>query len=142
MSFLFDRTAGPGRGAAPPESVAPKAAGDELVTANALFGDKVVNSRNEPLGTITEIVLDMALGRLAYVVVALGGFMGVGEQLFVIPWSALVRDAANRRFVLDADRARLAAAPAVEFTRESGGSSTAGWQRELHRHYGARPYWE
>jgi sporulation protein YlmC with PRC-barrel domain len=141
MSFIFDRTPGSSRDAAP-ASVAPPAAGDELVTANALLGDKVVNPRNEPLGTITELVLDTALGRLAYAVVALGGFMGVGEQLFVIPWSALVRDGANRRFVLDADRARLAAAPHVEFTRESGSSNAAGWQRELHRHYGARPYWE
>lgn len=141
MSFLFDRTAG-SSGEAAQESVAPRAVGEELITANALLGDKVVNPRNEPLGTITEVVLDLALGRLAYAVVALGGFMGVGEQLFVIPWSALVRDGANRRFVLDADRARLAAAPRVEFTRESGSGNAAGWQRELHRHYGARPYWE
>lgn len=139
MSFFFDRTAG-ASGEAVPESAASTA--EELVTANALLGDKVVNRRNEPLGTITELVLDTARGRLAYAVVALGGFMGVGEQSFVIPWSALVRDSANRRFVLDADRARLAAAPRIEFTRESGGANAAGWQRELHRHYGARPYWE
>jgi sporulation protein YlmC with PRC-barrel domain len=142
MSFHFDRISGAsGEATRESESGPGRLPGDDLATANALLGDKVVNSRNEPLGTVTELVLDTALGRLAYAVVALGGFMGVGEQLFVIPWSALVRDAANRRFLLDADRALLAAAPPVEL---AGGGTGAGaeWQRELHRHYRARPYWE
>ena len=138
MSLLFDRISGVSGDTRTP--AAERSPGDDLASANALLGDKVVNSRNEPLGTITELVLDTTLGRVAYAVVAIGGFMGVGEQLFVIPWSALVRDAAGRRFVLDADRNKLAQAPPAEIKSEV--SRDAQWHRELHRHYGARPYWE
>ena len=114
---------------------------DGLVTANALFGDKVVNPRNETLGTVTELMLDAPRGRIAYAVIAHGGFMGVDQQFFAIPWSALAWDEANRRLVLDADRAMLAGAP--RFDRERWPQAMdADWHRELHRHYRARPYWD
>lgn len=114
--------------------------GKGLVTANALFGSKVVNLRNETLGTVTEIMLDAQHGCIAYAVIANGGFMGVDQQFFAIPWSALSFEAPGR-LVLDADRKRLAAAP--RFDRESWSSETdAEWHRAVHRHYGSRPYWE
>lgn len=114
---------------------------DGLVTANALFGDKVVNPRNETLGTVTELLLDAPRGRIVYAVIAHGGFMGVDQQFFAIPWSALVWDEANRRLVLDADRATLAGAP--RFDRERWPRELdADWHRAVHRHYGARPYWD
>lgn len=138
MSFFFDRIAGASADA-PREPAAGRSPDGDLASVNALLGDKVVSSRNEPLGTVTELVVDTALGRVAYAVVAIGGFMGVGEQLFMIPWGALVRDAAGRRFVLDADRNKLARAPQAGL-KSAGGD--AQWQRELHRHYGAHPYWE
>lgn len=116
-------------------------AAEGLVTTNALFGDKVVNPRNETLGTVTELLLDAPRGRIAYAVIAHGGFMGVDQQFFAVPWSALVWDAANRRLVLDADRATLAAAP--RFDRERWPQAMdADWHRELHRYYRARPYWD
>lgn len=116
-------------------------AGDGLVTANALFGDKVVNPRNETLGTVTELLLDAPRGRIAYAVIAHGGFMGVEQQFFAIPWRALVWDEANRRLVLDADRATLAGAPRFDRERWPHGLD-ADWHQAVHRHYRARPYWE
>lgn len=116
-------------------------AGDGLVTANALFGDKVVNLRGETLGTVTEVMLDAANGRIAYAVIAHGGFMGVDQRFFAIPWSALAWDGGNRRLVLDADRATLTGAP--HFDRESRPQEMdADWHRAVHRHYRVRPYWE
>jgi len=116
-------------------------AGEGLLTANALFGDKVVGLRNETLGTVTELVLDAPRGRIAYAVIANGGFMGVDQQFFAIPWSALAWDAANGCLLLDADRATLADAPRLE--RENWPQlGDADWHRAVHRHYRAKPYWE
>lgn len=116
-------------------------AADGLLTANALFGDKVVGLRNETLGTVTELMLDAPRGRIAYAVIANGGFMGVDQQFFAIPWSALSWDAANGRLLLDADRATLAGAPRFERERWPY-EGDAEWHRAVHRHYRAKPYWE
>ncbi len=112
-----------------------------LLTANALFGDKVVSLGNETLGTVTELMLDAPRGRIAYAVIANGGFMGVDQRFFAIPWSALAWDAENRRLLLDADREMLACAPRFERERWPY-AGDAEWHRAVHRHFHARPYWE
>lgn len=135
VAFLFSRICGASdRPAAGPEQHEP---GTALIAANALLGDKVVTPRGQTLGTVTEVVLDTCCGRVAYVVITAGGFMGVGEQSFVVPWNALTADAAGRCFFLDADRAMLAGAPP-----QLDGTADLQWHRALHRYYRARPYWE
>lgn len=124
-----------------PAKTAPGFAGGGLVTANGLFGDKVVTPRNETLGTVTELLLDAPRGCIAYAVIAHGGFMGVDQQFYAVPWTALAWDAENRRLVLDADRATLAGAP--RFDRERWAQEAgADWHEAVHRHYRTRPYWE
>lgn len=142
MGLFFGRSSSTSGGAYPPEvEPMPKHnPGDGLLTANMLFGGKVVNPRHQTLGTITELLLDASRGRIAYAVIATGGFMGVNEQFFAIPWTALAHDAENRRFVIDADRSTLAGAP--HFERDSWQAVDARWHREIHDHYGAQPYWE
>ncbi len=44
---------------------------------------------------------------MAYAVLSFGGFLGMGEKLFAVPWSALKLDTVNNRFVLDASKERL-----------------------------------
>ena len=34
-------------------------------------------------------MLDMNTGQVAYAVLAFGGFLGMGEKLFAVPWPAL-----------------------------------------------------
>ena len=63
--------------------------GPRLMTANTLEGDNVVNGVGEDLGKIEEIMLDVPLGRIAYAVLSFGGFLGIGNRLFAIPWQAL-----------------------------------------------------
>jgi sporulation protein YlmC with PRC-barrel domain len=59
------------------------------LAADTLTGDKVVNLQNEDLGTIEHLMIDLATGRVAYEVLSFGGFLGKGDKLFAIPWSAL-----------------------------------------------------
>lgn len=136
VAFLFNRICGADDRTTGDRDVRHEP-GTALIAANALLGDKVVTPRGQTLGTVTEVVLDTCCGRVAYVVITAGGFMGVGEQSFVVPWNALTADAAGRCFFLDADRAMLAGAPP-----QLDGSADLQWHRALHRYYRARPYWE
>lgn len=75
-----------------------------LMPATALSGEVVVNGAGETLGRIDSIMLDMTTGRIAYAVLSVGGFLGIGDKLFAIPWEALNMDLERDHFVLHADR--------------------------------------
>jgi len=115
--------------------------GPQLMTASTLEGDKVVNRQGEDLGEIDEIMIDVPRGRIAYAVMSSGGFLGMGDKLFAIPWSALTLDTDNKCFILDVDKQRLENAPG--FDKDHWPSmADPQFGSQIHSYYGARPYWE
>lgn len=89
-------------------------AGSALLSSSSITGDDVVNLQDENLGKIHDIMLDTAEGKIRYAVLASGGFLGMGDHLFAIPWRALKQDKENKRFVLDVDAQRLKNAPGFD----------------------------
>lgn len=115
--------------------------GPDVMDANTLIGDAVVNSDEEDLGKIEAIMLDVQSGRIAYAVLSFGGFLGMGAKLFALPWSALTLDAKEKRFVLNVPKERLEQAPG--FDKDDWPSmADASWAADLHAYYNVRPYWE
>lgn len=112
-----------------------------VLSADTLEGDKVVNRQGEDLGKVEAIMLDTDSGRIAYAVLSFGGFLGMGEKLFAIPWGALKVDTVNEQVVLDVDKQRLENAPGFD---KSNWPQMADrkWATTIHSHYGTRPYWE
>lgn len=111
-----------------------------LVAANALTGHKVFNRNGETLGEIADILLDVPRGRIAYAVMGVGGFLGVGERRVALPFTALTLDTDRQCFLMDASLEAFKTAPAVDETRWPP-TPDLGWHEEVHRYYGARPYW-
>ena len=115
--------------------------GPEVMDADTLIGDSVVNAAGDDLGEIKAIMLDVESGRIAYAVLSFGGFLGMGNKLFAIPWSALTLDAGEKRFVLEIAKDRLDNAPG--FDKDHWPSMCdASWATKLHEYYGVKPYWE
>ena len=85
-----------------------------LLSADTITGDEVANLNDEKLGTIQDIMLDTQNGKIRYVVLSSGGFLGMGDRLFAIPWSALQLDSEHKRFTLDVDVDRLKDAPGFD----------------------------
>ena len=79
--------------------------GPRLMGADTLNGNDVFNEKDEDLGDIKEFMLDMKSGRVSYAVLSFGGFLGMGDKLFAVPWDALKLDTVNKRFVLNVDKA-------------------------------------
>ena len=84
------------------------------LTASSLEGDKVVNPAGEHLGEIKEIMLDMDAGKIDYLVIEFGGFLGLGVKYFAIPFRLLKLDAPNKRFVFNQSRETLENAPGFD----------------------------
>jgi hypothetical protein len=85
-----------------------------IKTKDSVIGTKVVNAQNEDLGKIEDIILEAGSGRAAYAVLSFGGFLGMGDKDFLIPWSAFSFDLANNRALLNVDKDRLKNAPGFD----------------------------
>jgi sporulation protein YlmC with PRC-barrel domain len=112
-----------------------------VLAASTLSGDRVRNSAGESLGKIEEIMLDIQTGRIAYAVLSFGGFLGIGNKLFAVPWSALQIDTGEHEFILDVDRGTLENAPG--FDKDDWPDMTdPDFVRDVSEYYGKTPFWE
>ena len=115
--------------------------GPILMDAKTLDGNDVVNQLDDHLGNIEAIILDVPRGRIAYAVLAFGGFLGIGEKLFAVPWRALVLDVDRKCFVLNVSKERLETASG--FDKDQWPSmADAKWSSEIHDSYGTPLYWQ
>jgi sporulation protein YlmC with PRC-barrel domain len=112
-----------------------------VLSASTLAGDKVVNARGEDIGKIDEIMIDTPTGRVAYAVLSFGGFLGMGDKLFAIPWSRLSLDEDNKVFVLDIDKETLKQAPGFDKDKWPD-MADQSWNSRIYSYYGSKPYWE
>ncbi len=112
--------------------------GPRLMGADTLIGNDVYNSEDEDLGDIKEIMLDMHTGKVAYAVLSFGGFLGMGEKLFAVPWQALKLDTVEKRFVLDVDKERLKTAPGFDPDNWPDMADQT-WINQIHNYYGTKP---
>jgi sporulation protein YlmC with PRC-barrel domain len=109
--------------------------GPELMGASTLIGDRVRNKKEEELGEIKEIMLDTRTGEVSYAVLSYGGFLGMGDKLFAVPWDALTLDSKNEGFTLDVDKKRLQDAPGFDKSKWPN-MSDPSWAKQIHSYYG------
>jgi sporulation protein YlmC with PRC-barrel domain len=115
--------------------------GSELMSVDTLSGNKVCNQKGDDLGEIKDIMLDTRTGKVGYAVLSFGGFLGMGEKLFAVPWNALVLDTEKKRFVLDVEKDRLKQAPGFDKDQWPN-MADKSWARDIHSYYGTKPYWD
>jgi len=111
-----------------------------VLSTSAVLGDSVVNRAGENLGKIEEIMLDLEKGRVAYAVLSLGRFLGMGEKMFAIPFEALKLDASREHFTLDVNKEKLRNAPSFDKSHPPKVSDRT-WGAEIYKFYGYTPYW-
>src|ERR687885_717850 len=86
-----------------------------LMKGSTFIGADVENPQGQNLGDIKDIVIDRGSGRIVYAVVSFGGFLGMGEKLFAVPWGAFFQpDTHKDKFVLAVDKDRLKNAPGFD----------------------------
>ncbi len=116
-------------------------------TARTINGDKVVNTAKEHLGKIEDLMIDLENGRVAYAVLSFGGFLGLGNKLFAVPWEALTVRPHEHAFVLNVSKETLGKAEGFDkddwpVTCEQLANSTREWLANIYTFYGCKPYWQ
>lgn len=111
----------------------------DFLSASTIKTDRVINAAGEDLGRIEELMIDIENGRVAYAVMSFGGFLGMADKLFAIPWQALSIRLHEHAFVLDIPR---------DVLERAEGFDKSKWpltREELSRtytYYGYQPYWQ
>jgi sporulation protein YlmC with PRC-barrel domain len=85
-----------------------------FLTATTIIGDKVYNNLNENMGEVKDIMLNVENGNIEYVVIEFGGFLGIGEKFFAIPFKALTLDTERHAFILGQKKEVLENAPGFD----------------------------
>jgi len=114
---------------APPAPTRPIWRELRLSEARNVLGMRIKNEQGRDVGEIDNLLIDTQNGRISHVVVAVGGFMGVGEKKVVVPWSDLRIASEGKTSVATLDQAKLESAPLwdriVRGDREPGAPSAS-----------------
>jgi sporulation protein YlmC with PRC-barrel domain len=113
----------------------------ELVDVTAdLRGRKVIDADGEEFGTVEDLLVDQDQGRVRFMEVATGGFLGLGKDRFVVPVEA-ISAIGEDEVRLARLKAEVAESPPFAREYEGSGGGHEYWGR-IYTHYGYSPYWE
>lgn len=95
--------------------------------ASTMTGMAVKNRQGQAIGHVEDMLVDVHDGQVRYVIMSFGGFLGLGNKLFPIPWHQLnlKYDEKETFFVADVSRQFLEKAPS--FKREDWPDMTSDW---------------
>lgn len=114
----------------------------QVMSASTMIGNKVVNPTGEELGSVKELMIDLDDGRVNYAVLSFGGFLGLGDKLFAIPWEGLTLSTEEHAFILNVEKEQLENAPGFDKDNwPDKAQYEAGWLLDLYNYYGYTPYW-
>jgi len=113
----------------------------EVVKSKEVIGVSVKNKAGENLGEIYEIILDKHKGYARYVVLSFGGFLGIGDKLFALPWEVISYNPEEECFILNIDKEKLKNAPGFDKNNWPNMADQT-WGKNIYNYYGIRPYWE
>jgi hyperosmotically inducible protein len=110
-----------------------------VLMASKVIGLPVQNHQDQKLGAVENLMVNLESGRVAHVIVSSGGFLGLGDDLSVVPPASFTCDAKGDRLILDASKETLAGAP--RFSQKSWPDfSDPEYSTTVYRAYKVDPY--
>ncbi len=95
------------------ETAAPVATNGVAYSSDQLIGTSIVNAQDEELGDVEDIVMSPQTGKIAYLLVGHGGFLGIDEKFTPVPWQDFKSPVGSNLLVLTVTKAALQSAPQV-----------------------------
>ncbi len=106
----------------------------DLIASDRVEGTAVYNRQGEHLGKISNFMVDKVSGQARYAVLSFGGFLGVGNDHYPLPWSMLNYDKAQGGYVIDLDKQLLDNAPRHRLDQRPDYDDAYG--RNVYQYYG------
>ena len=93
----------------------------QRIRTDQLIGTNVRNAQDESLGEVENVVMDPQSGMIRYAVVAAGGFLGIGEERVLVPWSQMRATPNYGSLILPVSENALEAAPKYQSNEANSG---------------------
>ena len=87
-----------------------------VLKGSQLIGMKVEGTDGKKLGDVKDIVVDPMEGDIDYIVLDYGGFLGLGDKYFAVPWEAVQFSDDGKTLLLDVTKKDLKQAPGFDKT--------------------------
>lgn len=82
-----------------------------LIGSDKVEGTAVYGPDDRKIGTVQRVMIDKISGKVAYAVVSFGGFLGMGEDYYPMPWAKLDYDTSLGGYRVDITEEQLKGAP-------------------------------
>lgn len=104
--------------------------GSDKVEGTAVYGPDATK-----IGSIERVMIDKQSGRVSYAVLGFGGFLGLGNDHYPLPWQSLKYDTGLGGYVTGITESQLRGAPKYAEDREWNWSDAAN-NRAVNDYYG------
>jgi hypothetical protein len=111
-----------------------------LIASDKVEGTNVRRPNGDKIGEIERLMIDKVSGKVAYAVMSFGGFLGMGEDYYPLPWEKLRYNTSLQAYELDLSDEQFKNAPNYPPGTDYDWSHEGGGKR-VHDYYGTRPYW-
>ena len=111
-----------------------------LIGSDKVEGTAVYRSNGDKVGKIERVMIDKIGGKVAFAVMSFGGFMGIGEDYYPLPWSLHTYNPKLEGYEVNIGEQQLKGAPKYSKSESWDWNDRARGQK-IYDYYGAPPYW-
>src|SRR5690348_3260221 len=106
-----------------------------LIGSDKVEGTAVYGADNAKIGSIERVMIDKVSGKVSYAVLSFGGFLGIGDDYYPLPWQSLKYDTNLGGYVTGITEAQLKGAPKYSNDNSWNWNDTAR-TRSVNDYYG------
>ncbi|OAH45289.1 photosystem reaction center subunit H [Sphingobium yanoikuyae] len=106
----------------------------DLIASDRVEGTAVYNRQGDRLGKISHFMVDKRSGHVRYALLSFGGFLGMGNEHYPLPWSMLAYDMDKGDYVIELAKEVLEQAP--HYLDEDRPAFDDAYGRNVYQYYG------
>jgi hypothetical protein len=111
-----------------------------LIGSDKVEGTGVYGADQKKIGKLERVMIDKISGKIAHAVLSFGGFMGMGEEYYPMPWSMLKYDLNLGGYRVALTKDQLDKAP--KYTKSTDWNWNRDNDRRVYDYYKVSPYWQ
>ena len=110
----------------------------DLIESDRVEGTPVYRSNGERIGHIQRIMIEKVSGKATYAIMHFGGFLGIGEEAYPLPWPVLTYNTTLGGYEVNVTEDQLRGAPVYEEEEWSD----RDYGKRVSDYYGVPAYWD
>lgn len=83
----------------------------DMISSDKVEGTALYGRDGQQLGTVHHLMIGKRDGRVRHAVISYGGFLGIGEDYYPMPWNELSYDQQRGGYMVDRDAEQLKGGP-------------------------------